>query len=44
MPTLLISGYSPSVQQAMTNGWQVIAKPFTLEVLSEQIGDKLRAA
>jgi CheY-like chemotaxis protein len=44
MPTLLISGYSPSVQQAMTNGWQVIAKPFTLEILSEQIGEKLRAA
>jgi signal transduction histidine kinase len=44
MPTLLISGYSPSVQQAMTNGWQVIAKPFTLEILSEQIDEKLRAA
>lgn len=41
MPTLLISGYSPSVQQAMTGGWQVIAKPFTIETLSEQIAEKI---
>lgn len=43
MPALLISGYSPSVQQAMTGGWQVIAKPFTIETLAQQIAEKLRA-
>ena len=44
MPTLLISGYSPSVQQAMTSGWPVIAKPFTIETLSEQIAEKIGTA
>ena len=44
LPALLISGFSPSVQQAMTNGYQVVAKPFTIETLSEQIGEKLRQA